>query len=78
MWWLFELDKDEQNVFLYKYSRESKELDGMIEHDKLSQTTRVLSACRVDVDEDYVADAAIKFYHVIKAGFPVRKIVACG
>lgn len=79
MWWLYELINFDGSLYRYAYSTESKDLDGIIEHDIRSGETSLIRACAADQDyEKAKARALYKFNWVIKEEFPAHKMVACG
>ena len=78
MWWLFEMMEDTSEKVVYRYARESRVLDGLIEYDKESKLSSMIQPCKSDMDSEWCQRRAIgKFIHfVAEEGFPpTRKVV---
>ncbi len=63
----------------YSYSRESDDLDGIIQYNRITEEIVVLIPCAGDKESSYSQKKAIEhFYQVISEGFPESRYVACG
>lgn len=80
MWWVYEKLEDTHQKFIYQYSRESYELDGLIEYDKSTREIKVTKPCKADIESTWnVANAIVKFSSRVAAeGFPQTRKVAIG
>ena len=79
MWWLYIKIEENEDRFVYLYSRESKEPDGEIVYDRKKEEWEVTRPCLKDFNSPFNIDAAErKFWHVVEEGFPDRRMVAIG
>lgn len=79
MWWWFEKLKENDEVVLYAYSRESRLADGRIEINKKTKISRMILPCAVDKDNTAIQEASrMKGYTIIRRHYPDREQIACG
>lgn len=79
MWWLYVKVKETEELIIYHYSTETKELDGEIVYKKGPKEWEVTRPCAKDKDSRWCIDKSEeKFWHVIEEGFPDRRMVAIG
>ena len=80
MWWLFVLLEHDGDIYRYSYSRENRDLDGIIEFNTKSKKAKLTTPCAFDNERPKAQERTIgKFvYYVVEAGLPARKMVACG
>ena len=79
MLWLFVKASETEDLIVYHYSTESKDLDGEIVYNKSSKEWEVTRPCAKDFGNTWCIDKAEgKFWHVIEEGFPDRRMVAIG
>ena len=50
MWLIFEKREDTHERVVYRYSRESRELDGLIEKDRVTGRVNMIRPCASDYD----------------------------
>ena len=78
IWWYEKVEETEE-LIIYRYARESKDLDGEIVYDKRSEEWKLTVRCTNDKESDWNASISEeKFRHVVKEGFPDRRTVAIG
>lgn len=79
MWWQFQKLFEDDCFVRYAYSRENKNLDGIIEYDRQEETVTVLQPCKADEDSEWSQKkSARKMFILIEEGFPERRQAACG
>ena len=67
-------------IYTYYYSRESKNCDGLISYDTENEEIKVIQLCAADQEYGkFAEDSAIRgFFKVINEDFPAKRQVACG
>lgn len=80
MVWYFVKDSESPEFIVYRYSRESKELDGKIRYNKKTGIAVICYPCAKDKDSQFGQEMSVcKFIcHVVGEGFPDRRQVATG
>lgn len=79
MWWYYEKRFENDEYIDYAYSRESRDLDGLIRLDKKAKVSYVVTPCGKDKDHESYADASLEFvYILVEEGFPKTRFVATG
>lgn len=79
MWWQYQRIFIDQRYVRYRYSRESKKLDGIIQFDRITKSIDILQPCSVDRESLFCQKKAKEhFYQLIREGFPEERQVACG
>ena len=79
MWWQFQKIFEDERFVRYAYSRDCRELDGIMQYDRKEETVTVLQPCRGDEDSEKLQTmAAEKMFLLAEEGFPERRQVACG
>lgn len=80
MVWYFVKDSESPEFIVYRYSRESKELDGKIRYNKKTGIVVICYPCVKDIDSQFGQEMSVsKFvHHVVDEGFPDRRQVATG
>ena len=80
MWWHYRFMREENDAYIYAYSRESKACDGTIIYHKNTKDIEIVKRCKVDEGANYYADqqAVANFLIVVKENFPKERQVACG
>lgn len=78
MWWMFEKKSESETHFIYTYSRESYDLDGIIQINKNDGTSSILNPCSADGTNRFASRKAIeKAYTIFSRGFPQSEQIAC-
>ena len=78
MRWIFAMVEETEEKYVYRYARESDELDGMIEYDKEQKTVAMIKPCANDLGSEWCINKAIgKFVSFVAGeGFPnTRKVI---
>ena len=78
MWWIFEKREDTHERVVYRYSRESGELDGLIEKDRVTGKVNMIRPCSSDNELVWCQYKAVREFAscVMEEGFPqTRKVV---
>lgn len=79
MWWLFLKTEESRRLIRYAYSRESEELDGIIQYDREKNEVLLIKPCRADEGSAFSERKAKEMFRfVVREGFPERRQVACG
>ena len=79
MWWLFQKKEEQEGLIKYAYSRESRDLDGIVVFDLSRDEIRVEAPCAADQDKPKAQEHAIeKAYLIQREGFPDKRFIACG
>lgn len=79
MRWKYHLTDKSKRIYVYAYSRESDELDGLISFDVEKQSASMMRPSKTDVSSKNAQAKAIEhFWTVVNEGFPVERYVSCG
>ena len=79
MWWLFERLSESQNVVLYAYSRENRNLDGRVSIDTLTEEASLIQPSSEDAGSSFCERKALeKALRLINRGYPQHEMIACG
>ena len=82
MRWKYRFMFENEQFYQYTYARESDELDGIIQYDKITCRRTLIKLCSTDSSEigaELSARKALEhFYSVIERGFPEYCYVCCG
>ena len=79
MWWQFQKIFEDERFVRYAYSRENKDLDGIIEYDRQEETVTVLQPCKADEGSAFSERKAKEmFRYLVRENFPERRQAACG
>ena len=77
-WWHV-LKEQTEDVYVYAYSCESRDLDGIIEYRKNAEEPVMVKPCSADEGSDWAIRRALRqFYCVIREGFPPERHVCSG
>ncbi len=78
MWWLYVKVDETEDLLIYHYSTETRDLDGEIVYNKRAEEWEVTRPCARDDCAWCIDKTEGKFWHVIEEGFPDRRMVAIG
>lgn len=80
MIWYFVKDSESPEFIVYRYSRESKDLDGKIRYNKITGIAVICNPCINDINSKFAQERSISKFnnHVVCEGFPERRQVATG
>ena len=79
MWILYQRIEKKENTYRYAYSRESRELDGIIMYDTDDDTTIIEKPCAKDMGSKFAIMNTIEnFDLIIEEGFPEKRFAAFG
>ena len=79
MWWQFQKIFEDERFVRYAYSRENKNLDGIIQYDREKNEVLLIKPCRADEGSAFGERKAKEMFRfVVREGFPERRQVACG
>ena len=78
MWWLYVKIEESENLIVYHYSTETRDLDGEIVYNKNTREWKVTRPCIKDDCAWCIGKSEEKFRHVVEEGFPDRRMVAIG
>ena len=79
MWWLYVKAAETANQIIYRYSTESKDLDGEIIFDKVTEEWGMSRPSAKDKDNNLCCMKADEnFRYVVEKGFPERNLVGIG
>ena len=78
MIWYYELLEGNERTKIYKYSRENKDLDGLIRFDS-ELGTKIMKPSKLDEESIWSQQKAIEHFNaVISEKFPKEKEICCG
>ena len=79
MWWFFSKQSETDGTVLYAYSRESRELDGMLAINQHTQAIEVVHPCARDAGSSFAISKVVeKAYRLIAKDYPSQIQIACG
>jgi hypothetical protein len=78
MWWYFLKLNETEKTVIYSYGFESKELTGVFEYDKKTDTTNVIKYANNHTAADQKADPLPAFMLVKTYGAPDERVIAFG
>ncbi|MEA4965394.1 MAG: hypothetical protein VB055_06195 [Oscillospiraceae bacterium] len=78
MWWYYKLLEGSNRIKIYQYSRENKDLDGLIRFDSESGV-KIMKPSAIDKESIWLQQKAVEhFYTVIAENFPDEREICCG
>lgn len=80
MQWWYKLLKKTLQEYVYMYSRECKDLDGVLTYDIVSGEAKMIIASASDMGSAKSEAASLRLFyaHVVNEGFPEERHVCCG
>ncbi len=80
MRWKFRRAFINKRFVQYSYSRETDEMDGIIQYDRETEEIKILKPCENDKDSELSQSIAMEhfYWNVIQEGLPENRYVACG
>ena len=79
MRWKYKLIEKSDRIYIYAYSRETDDLDGVISYDLETKQAQLIKPCKGDERSNITKEMALEhFWKVINEGFPEYRYVCCG
>lgn len=79
MRWKYRIVDKSKRIYVYAYSRESDELDGLIAFDIEEQAVFMMRPSRADASSRKAQTKAVEiFWKIVDEGFPEERYVCCG
>ena len=79
MRWKYKLLEKSDRLYVYAYSRETDDLDGLISYDFKTDQARLVRPCKGDEGSKMAERSALShFQTVVNEGFPAYRYVCCG
>ena len=79
MRWRYKLKEKSERIFIYAYSRETSDLDGLITYDVEKQTASIMRPSSLDRNSKKAQTKALQhFATVVEKGFPEEQYICCG
>lgn len=79
MHWWYRLIEENEREYIYAYSLECKDLDGIITYDKADKTATLTRASKSDGGSDWAENRSLEhFFTLVREGFPEERHVCCG
>jgi len=78
MWWYFIKITEDENIVSYKYGFETKEVTGIFEYDKKTNTTKIIKYAENHSEEMQRIDPLPAYILVKKYNSPDKRMIAFG
>lgn len=79
MRWYYKLLETGERFYIYAYSRESKDFDGIIRYDVETESPVMVKPSEMDINSELSQEIALShFWKVINNDFPKECSVCCG
>jgi hypothetical protein len=78
MWWYFLKLKEDKETVTYSYGLETKQLTGVFEYDKKTDTTNIIKYADNHTEADQKVDPLPAYLLIKKYGAPDERMIAIG